>query len=382
MQQYIFVLGRTPQLAFIELSQLFESVVRLSPSFAILNQSLLPSLSPENILDITGGTTKIALYLKTVSLLDAPTLVSCLDTSGGPVTFGLSLYDNVEAAGLAQAMKKELQKNNVSARYIEARDSTAISSVVWEKEHVQEVVIGKSDKGYVIGKVLAVQPYEAWNTRDYGRPYADPKLGMLPPKVSRMAVNCALGLNAKNKLLLDPFCGMGTVLSEALLRGARVIGSDLSEEVVKKATDNILWLTKTYKQIAPDSATLMVADATHVSKVVPLASVDAIVTEPFMGDTRVGLKEVKPDREKIKNTIKGLEKLYIGCLKDWYAVLKPGGTICMAFPEYSVDGRAYFVKKVIDTCENFGYTKQTGPIEYSRPQAVVKREFFLLTKAV
>ena len=78
--------------------------------------------------------------------------------------------------------------------------------------------------------------------------------------------------------------------------------------------------------------------------------------------------------------MKGLEKLYIGCLRDWHAILKPKGKIVIALPKYSIHNKTYFVKKVIDSCEMLGYTTIVGPIEYSRPQAVVRREFYIFQK--
>ena len=98
-----------------------------------------------------------------------------------------------------------------------------------------------------------------------------------------------------------------------------------------------------------------------------------------MGSTDiVNKKTVEPSR--IRNIIKGLEKLYIGCLRDWVHVLVPKGKIIIALPAYAISGRIYFVKKVIDMCENLGYTIVDGPIEYSRPQAVVKRQFYIFQK--
>jgi hypothetical protein len=90
-----------------------------------------------------------------------------------------------------------------------------------------------------------------------------------------------------------------------------------------------------------------------------------------MGPTKIG---------DVRNTIKGLEKLYIGCLRDWRQILKADGVVMMALPMYELNGKMFFVKKVIDMCETLGYTTLTGPIEYSRPGAKVKRLFYLFQK--
>jgi tRNA G10 N-methylase Trm11 len=255
--------------------------------------------------------------------------------------------------------------------------------VVVEKNQLQELLVIKTDSGFIIGKTIAVQPFDDWGKRDFGRPNADVKAGMLPPKVSRMIVNIADRERNVEKLLaqktlLDPFCGMGTILSEALVMGWNVVGSDVDADVVTRARANIRWLTE--NKIAAEGVTcrLNVADAVHVSETVDHNTIDAIVTEPYMGPTEIA--SGKKGLEQLKNIVKGLEKLYIGCLRDWNLVLKPNGLVLIALPRYEVASKTYFVKKVIDKCEMLGYTILTGPIEYGRPQATVKRLFYVLQK--
>jgi hypothetical protein len=49
-------------------------------------------------------------------------------------------------------------------------------------------------------------------------------------------------------------------------------------------------------------------------------------------------------------------------------------------PHFSVNGREFFVKKVIDSCETLGYSIVDGPYSYGRPGATVTRKFYLLKK--
>jgi tRNA G10 N-methylase Trm11 len=107
-------------------------------------------------------------------------------------------------------------------------------------------------------------------------------------------------------------------------------------------------------------------------------SVDAIVTEPFMGSTSLAVSGVSA--EKVKNTLRGLEKLYIGCLREWRTILRDNGVVVMALPSVLLDRREYFVKNVIDSCARLGYTIEAGPIAYYRPQAVVRRNFYTFRK--
>lgn len=394
MSSLLFVLGRTPQLSLLELEAYFPTVRRISLHIAMV-EDVDASVPYRALFDQLGGCLKVAVVVGKERSIASENLASYIRGDGDKrKTFGISSYDDVFviSASLLQSVKSELETAGGHVRFIAPRTGNDLTSVVVTKQDVNEYIIAKRDQDYLIARTVGVQSFAAWSYRDYGRPFADAKSGMLPPKVARMVVNIAmprvlprafphehpqedpfvgppLPASPATLILLDPFCGMGTIVAEALLTGWKVIGSDQSEEVVGKATKNLEWLVG----LTPSGRQLFVSDATHISEHVPTESVDAIVTEPFMGST--GFTEVK-------NTIKGLEKLYIGCLKDWHNVLKPGGKVVIALPEYAIGHRTFFVKKVIDKCENLGYTVLAGPIEYSRPQAVVRRKFFVLQKNV
>lgn len=393
MASHLFVLGRTPQLAFAELLSFIPGATRVTPFVAIGDVSV----DPHVLINELGGTVKIGYIVGTLDSLSPERLVSFLVPATGSVTFGISSYAAVSAVQvgrLLRDMKQLLEAREVKARFVAPREGTELTSVVVAKQHVIELIVVKVDAGYMIAKTLAVQKFEAWNARDYGRPHADARSGMLPPKVARMVVNIAKGeLETRNSkletgneekktpLLVDPFCGMGTVVAEALMTGWNTLGGDISPDVIMKAKKNISWLVERYPHAAPYLHTFFVSDAVHLSDKVPASSVDAIVTEPFMGKQREGRdKRVELSGEDIKKVIKGLEKLYIGCLKDWHAVLRPGGVVMMALPVYVLPRHEYTVKRVVDMCETLGYTIVVGPIEYSRPQAHVKRQFYVFKK--
>jgi len=98
-----------------------------------------------------------------------------------------------------------------------------------------------------------------------------------------------------------------------------------------------------------------------------------------MGSPKLGLGKIT-DKKEIRNAIKGLEKLYIGCLRDWLDLLKQDGVIVIALPEIIQGNTKYYVKSIIDSCETLGYTMTSGPLPYSRPQAVVRRLFYIFRK--
>lgn len=348
----LVIFGTTPDLAWQELSTLFPSAQRVSDHVAALHDT---PIDASGLIQILGGAIKIGRLTSVVSSVDASTLTPILAMETFR-TFGISAIDAspVSIAVLSQIKEKLVRP----VRFI----SGQLSSVVVTKQRVCEFVVFPYRGKFGVAVTVAVQPFEEWTRRDRGRPHADPKAGMLPPKVARMMVNIV----SPPGTLLDPFCGMGTILAEALLTGWNVIGSDQSAEAITKAEENLQWLLPLRGRWK-----LFVSDATHVSE--QIESVDAIVTEPFLGKPNVS-------ETSVRDVVTGLEKLYIGCLKEWRSVTKDGGKVVMAFPRFEIQGKTYSVKKAIDSCETLGYTVLAGPIEYARPGAIVKREIYIFKK--
>ena len=207
-----------------------------------------------------------------------------------------------------------------------------------------------------------------WYKRDRLKPFADGKKGMLPPKIARIMVNLGLGKShTPDQVLLDPFCGSGNILMEAGLLNLKLIGTDINANQLEGTRKNLNWLKiKNFK--------LLKLDATQVSKHLD-KKVNYIVTEPFMGKPNL-----RPDR--IKYVTKGLFKLYLGSLKNWFSVLAPKGTICMVLPVFNDGKKTYQLSKVIDDKSLVGHNIQTRGLFYSRPNSKLKREIVILKKHV
>ncbi len=397
--KYIFILGNTSELCLAELQSVLSTIDNkyrlLDQCFPAVMIETSVELDTVSLLQRLGGTVKIGQYLTETETLTVTELAKLIQKHlPAKAVFGLSFYGqekyfNLSLTQFLGQIKTQLLNEVPQVRYVLPKENWALSSVVVSKQQVTEfLLIAVSSNKWLVGVTRGVQDFSMWTSRDINRPYIAAKAGMLPPKVARMLVNLVSSKfnDQSSKLLLDPFCGMGTILQEALLTGWQVVGSDNSQIAVAKAQKNLDWLSSNYPQVKNTPVRIFVSDATHVAEKIAPDSIDAIVTEPFMGvpfETRGSqiLHKGHPVTVKsITNIIKGLEKLYLGALKEWHKILKPDAYVVIIFPEIHFGSEIFSVKKLIDRCENLGYTLVQDSYSYSRPQAIVRRKIYIFRK--
>jgi len=388
MNEYLFILGNTPDLAKAEIEVVLkrEGICseKIFSSPKILHLKIEKEKKISDLIKILGGTVKIA-QVKSLARNFKEAKRKILALIGKKqVVFGLSAYGKFELSDISylnECLKEELRLGGVKSRYVLPQSGTVLSSVVVTKQKVQEINIVDEKVKFVLAETVAIQDFADWGKRDFGRPCPDPRKGMLPPKVARMMANISISndkfqmsnqFQMTNFKLLDPFCGVGTILMEAMMVDASVLGSDISETMLNKTRKNLSWFRENYPQLKSDFR-LLKSDATHISENLHGQSVDAIVSEGYLGPAKL-----PDDRKKIENIVNGLEKLYLGCLSDWKKILKPDGRLVLCLPEYRTSQSLFSVKKPIDNCEKLGYTLLAGPFEYARPQAVVVRKIYIL----
>lgn len=385
--RYYFILGSNPALSLSELSACFnKKKLTLAHRQIALYQTDQAIDAAETIRRL-GGTVKIGLIMTEASPKNLFSAISPLLKPGeGKYYFGFSDYGVKPSLikPLAMNIKKELQARGVSARWVVSREET-LSSVVVEQNNLltngAEFVLIASAGKILIGKTLAVQPFKELSRRDYGRPLRDDQSGMLPPKLAQIMINLARA--PKGGMILDPFCGSGTILTEALLMGyENLIGSDISEKAIINTKKNLEWIILSY-ELRVTNYKLQIADAMQISKNLEPDSIDAIVTEPYLG----------PQRGKVdtRRTVKELENLYAASLQEFYKILKPGGRIVMVWPIFNTAaGRILLSQKIINNFKllpplDASFNKFPGlsdrqTLVYGRPSQKVWREIIILEK--
>jgi len=382
------MLGQSPDLAKEELKAVLSSkndqIELIGPDFVLANTNK----ESKDLINILGGTIKIARYnqsLDKLSNLDVFLWYDILEKNLKPDkknNFGFSLYNDSNDKSIqkiAFELKKLLKENKYKSRLVTSQDAI-LSSVVVSKNKLigNELLIIKHENKYMLALTEAVQDFVRYGWRDMKRPHRDDKSGMLPPKVAQMMVNLAEGLDQsgeagenKNKNLLDPFCGSGTVLQEAILLGYQnIYGSDINPRSVTETTENLNWLLENFK--AKANLKILESDIKNIDKKLDANSINTIVTEPFMGDARLIARLNKTsDINKIKDE---LQILYTLAFEKFKKILSPKAMIVFVFPVFNIAGQdIYTLDKKIISQLGFEY-KLDKDIIYNRPGQKVKRQ--------
>jgi len=327
---YFFILGNNPALSIAEIVSKFKPEKYSLINGDVFRVEFSEEIDEQKVIKKLGGTIKIVKLIEG----DFQDLLSAVsnylpEKFDGKYKFGFSFYGGQEGnlKEIAMDIKKELKNREISCRWIISKGEN-LSSVVVAKNKMLDrgqefVTIFEGEKKY-LGITKAVQNFEELSFRDYNRPARDSQSGMIPPKLAQIMLN--IGLKGKtDQVLLDPFCGSGTMLMEAMLLGARnVIGSDSSEKAVKNTIKNLEWVRERFNLTKKNKFEISLKDVTKLSQSIKNGSIDVIITEPYLGpQKKVG---------NIKRAKQELESLYTKAINEFRKILKPEGRVVMIWP--------------------------------------------------
>lgn len=387
---FVAILGRLPKLSIAELEAMFGK-----PHVRAVSHDVA-TIDTDNLsIDALGGSLKCGKIIHTLPADSRPTLeqashwithtyIHQLLAVGGKITLGISAYGlstsprQLQKIGLL--LKTSMKKYSVSLRLIpntttELSTATSHNNKLGLSPKKRELFIIKTDDGAIlIAESNGAQNITAYARRDRNRPRRDAFVGMLPPKLAQIMVNVAVG-NAAKATILDPFCGTGTVLQEALLKRYDVCGSDLSQKMIDYTTENLAWLQSKY-HITGTVRSLEQADAmTHQW---PKAQqLDAVVCETYLGQPF----SAPPSPKKLHEVTGNCNHIITNFLRNIHSQLTPGTTLCVAVPAWRDASRNLTHLPLIKGLEALGYALQQPPLIYSRSDQVVVREILLLKTA-
>ncbi|MGC9517746.1 MAG: TIGR01177 family methyltransferase [Methanomicrobiales archaeon] len=146
-----------------------------------------------------------------------------------------------------------------------------------------------------------------FNLKPHKRPFFYP--GSMSPKLARCMVN--LSRVKKGDTVFDPFCGTGGILIEAGIIGARILGSDIDEKMVKGTIENL-------QHCGIKDFNIIQGDARRIKLD---RRVDSIVTDPPYGISASTAGEES-------------KKLYKESIQNMQELIKKEGYVCLATPHY------------------------------------------------
>jgi tRNA (guanine10-N2)-dimethyltransferase len=412
--QSLLVLGRQPALGLAELESLYgagkvqaigsqtqAAIVDVDPCLLAFDRlggsvkfcKLLTTLDTTN-----WG--KVEKFLLQVSPGHAQTMLE------GKMQLGLSLYGfnetpkRIEATGLS--LKKAIRKTGRSVRLIPNKVAELNSAQVLHNHLTGptgwELVFIRSGAQTIVAQTVKVQDIEAYAQRDRQRPKRDAKVGMLPPKLAQIIINLAAGKLPEDKLesicdvpagqpiprpllgqtVLDPFCGTGVVLQEALLMSYDIYGSDLEPRMVDYTKQNIGWLTELYG-LEATGYRLEAADATQASWSQP---VDFVASETYLGRPFTA----RPTPEVLAQTVADCNLIIKKFLRNIHGQIQPGTRLCLAVPAWQTRTDQFKHLPLVDQIEDLGYNQvsfehiRDEDLIYYRSEQIVARQLIVITR--
>jgi tRNA G10 N-methylase Trm11 len=365
MQFQLFIPGKNWRLSLAELASLLETkgikfaVCSFSKDFFVVKTEEKVAAS---IINDLGGTIKIGVsesdfpteIVKSAFLqkdkeaqvqigreiADSGLVDEMFKTESEKALFGVSVYCaekqlRVVSKGIQRfvgsCIKRELLgcgKKSKFMGFAKGRKFPQLSHVeVLKKKMVEnkaEVLfcVGR-EQTFVAVTVAVHNPFE-FQKRDVGKP-VQRKIFAIPPRLARIMVN--LAACTEGKVLLDPFCGVGTILQEALLAKAKAIGVDINRWCVEAASRNMEWLKDEYSLENAEYRVLQ-GDVQRLSQKIGWEQVDCVATEPDLGPA---LRQMPTTSYAVRIAEK-LEPLYYSLLEEAYKVLKSGGRLVLVSP--------------------------------------------------
>jgi tRNA G10 N-methylase Trm11 len=391
------ILGRQPALGRAELESLYgadrltvtgeNSVVIRGPLAPEALRRLGGTLKLARVIAVldTDAWPKVAAYLRS----DLPFAVNF--SGEGKLQLGLSTYgfaitsQKLMATGLE--LKKALKKaTDRSVRLVSSKDELHLSTPQVIHNHLDssgyEIVALRKGATTIIARTIAEQDIAAYTRRDQLRPKRDARVGMLPPKLAQTLINLASDkisdAKTETKRVLDPFCGTGVVLQEALLMGYDATGSDLDPRMISYTQGNLEWLSEAFNVDTGD-VPLEVGDATNTTW---KTKFDFVASETYLGQPLSQL----PPAEKLNTIVRTCNQILTHFLRNIGGQIPSGMRLCLAVPAWKTLDGSFKHLSLLDQLDQLGYNRvsfehsRSEDLLYYREDQIVARELLILTR--
>jgi len=220
-----------------------------------------------------------------------------------------SMLDGLRDAGLRKV------------RLLRPKGSELFSESVVSREAF-DVVAFPYHHGFGLGPTTWVPDPLSMRQRGTHKPTPHPDIA-LSPRLARTLVNLT-GLRP-GQTILDPFCGSGTILTEAYGMSLRCLGLDSRASRVQEARENLHWSVGGVTDRGYD---IRKGDARDLARILRGTKVGAIVTEPLL----LPRLDARPKTSTAEAMIEESAKVYNDALASMADSVQPEGRIVVVVP--------------------------------------------------
>ena len=295
--RYIFILGRNVELSIEEVKSFLKRIGNAVRSLKRRKNAILVETEKhihEKIIHKLGGVIAFG------EIVDIHKEELYFGTSNKMNYVIWEFCDKPDCEKIRSHLKRRLKADGLKAtekklgRMIKLQDGETASTL--STRHIDEQFFVFDGE---FGRINQICDYEAIEKRDMQKPVRRSELS-ISPRLSKIMINLS---EVKQGKLLDAFCGVGVILSEALLQKISVIGVDKDKKALEGAKHNLEWQgfnKEDYKLIKADSRNVGIPDC------------EVMVSEPDLGEI---LKKM-PAKEKAEETLRKFNSLMIGVINN------------------------------------------------------------------
>jgi len=220
-----------------------------------------------------------------------------------------SMLDGLREAGLKKVRLLRPKGNELHSEQVLAREAF-------------DVIAFPFHGGFAFGPTAWVPDSASMRQRGTLKPVPHADIA-LSPRLARTLVNLA-GLQP-GQTVLDPFCGSGTILTEAYGKSLRCLGLDSSASRVQDARENLRWSAGGLIDIGYD---IRKGDARELPRMLRGTRVDAVVTEPLL----LPRLDARPKTSTAEAMIEESAKVYNDALASMTDSIHSEGRIVVVVP--------------------------------------------------
>lgn len=371
--KYLFVLGRNVDLSIAEVLCFFEKEGNPVLEYSINKNSMLlevKEIIKKRTIDKLGGVVAIGEIISSGSIENIKKELKEKNLHFSTKNRLNYLIWNFSKDNLVHEISDFLKKKFREEKFKSTEKKAGSFITLQTGETVPNISSSLIDEKFFLfsgkedyfGKIVEECNYKEISERDMKKPVRREELS-ISPRLSKIMIN--LSLVKEEEMLVDPFCGIGVILYEALIQEIKVIGIDNDKDAINGAKMNLEWGKFSKKDYVLFNEN---------SKKMKILQSNVIVTEPALGQT---LKKI-PSKQEAEKMNGKFEELIISVINNLKG--KIPGRIVFTAPLILVE------KKRVH-CNAEKITKRTNlkiakgfPIEEFREGQIVGREIFVLER--